>query len=181
MRRKVQLRALRPDLVISDLRGNVDTRLAKLDRGDYDIIVLAQAGLVRLGLQQRITEVLAPEVMTPAAGQGALVLEYRKGDFRTRDYLVFLADSRTTLEVQAEREFLQTLGGGCQVPIGVRAELQEDGKLFLNGMLSDLAGEHLLRAQIRDYPNARPGKVLAERLLAEGGKELVEEILKDSG
>jgi len=176
LRRKVQLRALRPELEYLDLRGNVDTRLAKLDRGDYEAIILSEAGLIRLGLSQHITEVFSPDVLTPAAGQGALAIEYRQDDSTARESLIFLADRKTTAEVEAERDFLHTLGGGCQVPVGAQAEFQDNGKLSLTGMISDLSGRRLLRDQIEDYPEKRPGRELAEKMLAAGGKRILEEI-----
>ena len=176
LRRKVQLAALRPDLVFIDLRGNVDTRLARLERGDYDAIVLAQAGLVRLGLDGRITELFDSARMVPAAGQGALAIEYRQADGLTLEAISFLTHSQTKMEVTAEREFLHELEGGCQVPIGARAELQPDGRLRLTGLISDLEGKRLLKDSITDYPTARPGKILAEKLLAAGGREILAEI-----
>jgi len=176
LRRKVQLGALRPELDYPDLRGNVDTRLAKLDRGDYEAIVLSQAGLVRLGLAERITETFSHEELTPAAGQGALGIEYREDDSATRELLAFLADPGTTAEVQAERDFLHALGGGCQVPLGARAVFRENGKISVTGMISDLGGQRLMRDQIEDYPETRPGRELAEKMLAEGGREILQEI-----
>ncbi|MBN2290040.1 MAG: hydroxymethylbilane synthase [Candidatus Glassbacteria bacterium] len=176
LRRRVQLRALRPDLEYADLRGNVDTRLKKLDAGVYDAVVLAEAGLVRLGLAGRIAEVFPPGQVAPAAGQGALALEYREDDTRTAGLLAFLADSKTTLEVRAERRFLGTLGGGCQVPIGVRAELLPGGDLHVQGMIADLDGERLLRETITGPPCSEPGRALAERMLDSGGRELLQEI-----
>jgi len=177
LRRKVQLRDLRPDLHFLDLRGNVDTRLKKLDRGEYEAIVLAQAGLVRLGLEGRITELFTPRQMVPAAGQGALALEYREGDSRTAELLRFLQDPDTALEVEAERDFLHELGGGCQVPIGVRAVLKEDGRLELEAMISDLHGTRLMRDSLTNHPDKKPGKILAGRMLEAGGRAILEEIL----
>ena len=178
LRRKVQLRALRPDLEYTDLRGNVDTRLNKLDSGAYDAIVLAEAGLVRLELADRISELFSPETVTPAAGQGALGLEYRTGDSTTEELVSFLADKKTTLEVQEERRFLRTLGGGCQVPIGAWAESLPGGNLRVQGMIADLEGNRLIRETLIGPPEAEPGRILAERMLAAGGSELLEEILE---
>ena len=177
LRRKVQLRALRPDLEYTDLRGNVDTRLNKLDSGAYDAIVLAEAGLVRLELADRISELFSPETVTPAAGQGALGLEYRIGDSTTEELVSFLADKKTTLEVQEERRFLRTLGGGCQVPIGAWAESLPEGNLRVQGMIADLEGSRLIRETLIGPPEAEPGRMLAERMLVAGGSELLEEIL----
>lgn len=180
LRRKAQLGALRPELEYLDLRGNVDTRLAKLDRGDYEAIILSEAGLVRLGLTERSIEVFSPEVLTPAAGQGALAIEYRRDDSTAKELLSFLADRKTTSEVEAERAFLHTLGGGCQVPVGARAEFRRNGKLSVIGMISDLSGGRLLRDQIEDYPETRPGRELAEKMLAAGGRSILEEIYGSS-
>ena len=178
LRRRVQLQTLRPDLEYADLRGNVDTRLGKLDAGRYDAIVLAEAGLVRLGLENRIGEVFSPEEITPAAGQGALALEYRQNDSGTAELVSFLADPGTTLEVQDERLFLSTLGGGCQVPIGVRAELRPEGDLQVQGMIADLEGRRLMRDRLLGHPETEPGRRLAERMLDAGGRELLKEILQ---
>ncbi|MFC1614285.1 hydroxymethylbilane synthase [Gemmatimonadota bacterium] len=178
LRRRVQLRSLRPDLEYAELRGNVDTRLRKLDAGDYDAIVLAQAGLVRLGLEKRITEVFRAEMVIPAAGQGALALEYREDDSNTSEMVAFLGDNKTSIEVRAERRFLGALGGGCQVPIGVRADLLPDGNLQIQGMIADLEGQRLIRDNLRGSPGDDPGKILAERMLDSGGRELLEEIME---
>jgi hydroxymethylbilane synthase len=178
LRRRVQLRSLRPDLEYAELRGNVDTRLRKLDAGEYDAIVLAQAGLVRLGLEKRITEVFHVEMVIPAAGQGALALEYREDDSNTSEMLAFLRDNKTSIEVRAERRFLGALGGGCQVPIGVRADLLPDGNLQIQGMIADLEGQRLIRDNLNGSPGDDPGKILAERMLDSGGRELLEEIME---
>jgi len=177
LRRRVQLKALRPDLEYADLRGNVDTRLRKLDSGAYEAIVLAQAGLLRLGLEGRISQVFSPDEVVPAAGQGALALEYREDDSGTAGLVSFLADRATTLEVDQERLFLWTLGGGCQVPIGVKAELLPAGEIQLQGMLADLEGERLMRDKLSGSPQAEPGRRLAERMLNAGGRELLKELL----
>ncbi len=150
--------ARRPDLAVLDIRGNVDTRLAKLERGEFEALVLARAGLERLGFGGWISEVLPPELMLPAPGQGALALEYRERDGRVRELIAFLADPRTMLETAAEREFLHELGGGCQVPIGALAEVQQDGALRLTGLISDLEGKKLLRDSLTARPGGAPGK-----------------------
>ena len=180
LRRRVQLCALRPDIEYLDLRGNVDTRLAKLDRRDYEAIVLSQAGLVRLGLAERITEIFSPQVLTPAAGQGALAIEYRREDTATAELIHFLADSGTTAEVQAERDFLAALGGGCQVPIGALAVSRENGTISVTGMISDLSGGRLLREEITGRPESRPGRALAMRMLAAGGKQILDDIYSEN-
>lgn len=176
LRRQVQLRALRPDLRIKDLRGNVDTRLRKLDDGEYDAIVLAHAGLVRLGLDNRITELLDPSKVVPAAGQGALALEYRGDDERTLELISFIDHPKTHHEVRAERQFLGRLGGGCQVPIGAHAEVREDGSLLLLGVISDVEGGNIMRSSIVGTPEGTAGVELAERMLAAGAQVIVDQI-----
>ena len=176
LRRKVQLGALRPDLRIKDLRGNVDTRLRKLDDGEYDAIVLAQAGLARLGLDGRITELLDPGKVVPAAGQGALALEYRADDQRTLELISFLDHPGTHHEVDAERQFLGRLGGGCQVPIGAHAEVRGDGSLLLLGMVSDEDGRNIMRSSIIGMPGGTAGTDLAVRMLAAGAQAIVDQI-----
>lgn len=181
LRRRVQLEHLRPDLEFADLRGNVDTRLARLDRGDYGAIVLARAGLTRLGLETRITQVLGTEIMIPAAGQGALAIQWREGDSRIAGWLEFLSDPGTTAEVTAEREFLHEMGGGCQAPIGAKASLGEDGLITVEGFLADLSGQRFMRDSIKDCPQNNPGRNLARRMLSSGGKAIVDDILAAGG
>jgi hydroxymethylbilane synthase len=176
LRRKVQLASMRPDLNFRDLRGNVDTRIRKLEDGEYDAIVLAQAGLVRLGLGGKITEVFNPMRVIPAAGQGALALEYRENDPHTLELISFLDHEKTHQEVVAERQFLHRLGGGCQVPIGAYAEVREDGSLLLVGLISDLEGTNIMRSSIQGVPGDTSGSDLAARLLTGGGQKIVDEI-----
>src|SRR4051812_1250303 len=121
LRRQAQLKAIRPDLEVFPLRGNVDTRLRKMEEGQYDAVILASAGLNRLGLTRWVREVIPAEVMCPAAGQGALGIEIRRGDHETLSHLQFLNDPATRTAVLAERALLNELGGGCQVPIGAHA------------------------------------------------------------
>ena len=180
LRRKVQLAALRPDLSFKDLRGNVDTRIRKLEDGEYDAIVLAQAGLMRLGLEGKISELIDPESVVPAAGQGALALEYRQNDEDTLGKISFLDHEKTHHEVEAERQFLGRLGGGCQVPIGARAELRPDGSLLLTGMVSDLEGDTLLKDSIVGTPGSSIGGQLADRMLDAGARGIVDEIYGDN-
>ena len=124
LRRQAQLKAIRPDLDIHPLRGNVDTRLRKLEQGDYDAIILASAGLKRLGKTELIKQIIPAEIMCPAAGQGALGIEIRKGDTKTRELVVFLNDPNALAATTCERALLNSLGGGCQVPIGAFAEVR---------------------------------------------------------
>ena len=135
LRRQAQLKALRPDLEIHPLRGNVDTRLRKLEAGDYEAIILAAAGVNRLGLTALVKQVIPAEIMCPAAGQGALGIEIRKGDEAIRQHLCFLDDSAARQTTTAERALLNKLGGGCQVPIGAFAELRAK-EIHLEGVVA---------------------------------------------
>ena len=179
LRRQAQLRYARQDLRISDIRGNVDTRLRKLDEGQFDAIVLAEAGLRRLGLADRITEVLDFEVMLPAVGQGALALECRADDSTTRAAIAPLNDRLTHLAVLAERGLLAHLRGGCMAPIGAWAQFVHD-RLQLSAYV--LRGDGTLRLQARDIsrstdPQAAEllGRRVAESLLHQGAAELIAE------
>ena len=174
LRRQCQLRAMRPDLDIRPLRGNVNTRLGKLDAGDYDAVVLACAGLKRLGLDDRIRQKLGPEVILPAIGQGAIGIECRLDDAETRDLVAPLADERTTLRVTAERAMNARLMGGCQVPIGGHAVI-EHGVILLQGLVGSPDGSRIVRGDISGRPEDAEelGRVLAEDLLARGAGELL--------
>jgi hydroxymethylbilane synthase len=172
-RRACQLRALRPDLLIADLRGNVDTRLRKLHEGQYDAIVLAAAGLDRLALADRVTEYLHTEIMLPAGGQGALALEVRAADEATAALLAPLDDQATRAAVLAERAFLAQIGGGCHTPIGAYAHLDVD-TLSLAGMIGARDGR-VVRGELSG-PAGDPatlGVRLAEEILDGGGRELM--------
>ncbi len=174
LRRQCQLRAMRPDLDIRPLRGNVNTRLGKLDAGDYDAVVLACAGLKRLGLDDRIRQELGPEVILPAIGQGAIGIECRLDDAETRELVAPLADERTTLRVTAERAMNARLMGGCQVPIGGHAVI-EHGVILLQGLVGSPDGSRIVRGDISGRPEDAEelGRVLAEDLLARGAGELL--------
>jgi len=151
LRRCSQLQHYRPDLRIVDLRGNVGTRLSKLDAGEYDAIILASAGLLRLGLGDRIRERLDPTLSLPAVGQGALGLECRIGDTRVSDLIAPLADAKTNSCVRAERAFNHRLMGGCQVPIAGFATLKQ-GEMTLQGRVGSIDGQELLKDEITDCP-----------------------------
>ncbi len=144
LRRQAQLKAIRPDLDIHPLRGNVDTRLRKLEQGEYAAIILASAGLKRLGKTELVKQIIPAEMMCPAAGQGALGIEIREGDSVTREELAFLDNAAARAATTCERALLNRLGGGCQVPIGAFAELR-DGKLHLEAIVADPDGSKLLR------------------------------------
>ncbi len=177
LRRKSQLACLRPDLVIDDLRGNVDTRLRKLDEGQYDAIILASAGLNRLGKSDRITSLLEPVQMLPAIGQGALGLELRVDDAELLEGLSFLNHLDTATAVTAERAFLLRLEGGCQVPIGAFATTNGD-TVILTGLIASVDGKKILKEQVTGpVPEAHEmGIGLAEKLLNLGGREILEEV-----
>jgi hydroxymethylbilane synthase len=151
LRRKVLLRAARPDLQIMELRGNLDTRLRRLEEGAYDAIVVACAGMERLGWADRITERLSPEVSIPAPGQGALALETRAGDSRLAELLVPLHDADTWDTVRAERAFQEALGAGCTIPAGAYASLN-GANLHLVAFLADEDGGNLRRTERRGPP-----------------------------
>ncbi len=177
LRRRAQLMHLRPDLEIIPLRGNVDTRLRKLVAENLDGLILATAGLRRLGRAEEITAIISDAQMLPAIGQGALGLEYREDDTETQNLLAFLDHPETKVAVAAERAFLARLEGGCQVPIAARGILQ-DGELILEGLIGDLTGERLYREQITGRPEKAVdlGRQLAETLLERGGAQILSEI-----
>lgn len=175
LRRACQLRALRPDLAVVDVRGNVDTRLRKLDSGEYDALVLAAAGLRRLGLEQRISAWLDPAHMLPAVAQGALAIEARADDQVVLDLLAALDHPPTRAAVLAERAFLRRLEGGCQVPIAGHALLQADGAVLLRGLVGAIDGSRIVageRGGTVDAPE-QLGDALAEELLMRGAAALL--------
>jgi len=175
LRRQAQLKALRPDLKIFPLRGNVDTRLRKLEDGEYDAIILASAGLNRLGRTEWVRAILPPEVMCPAAGQGALGIEVRAGDGRVSEHLAFLNDPDTRVATICERALLNQLGGGCQVPIGAYAE-GTSGRLRLTGVVARPDGSLVLR-EIQDGADpVRLGESVGKTLLQRGGEEILREV-----
>ena len=177
LRRRVQLLNLRPDLEVVPLRGNVDTRLRKLAEEGLDAIILAAAGLARLGLSHVSRDFLSPKEMLPAISQGALGLEVRAADTRTREFIAFLDDPVTHAAVTAERGFLARLEGGCVVPVAGLARV-EDGTLSFEALIGDLDGRQIIRGQITGAPAAADslGRTLAERLLDQGGREILAQI-----
>jgi len=177
LRRQAQMLAVRPDLVVEALRGNVDTRLRRLDAGELDAIVLACAGLIRLGLESRITARLDPAVSLPAVGQGVIGIECRADDSRTRAALHALNDAATRTAVDAERAFARRLAGSCQSPIAAHATVERD-QLRLDGLVAEPDGSRLLRDSITGS-SAIPrilGEQLAERVLAAGAGELLQRL-----
>jgi len=175
LRRQAQLKAVRPDLDIHPLRGNVDTRLRKLEAGEYDAIILAAAGLNRLGKTQLVKQVIPAEIMCPAAGQGALGIEIRAGDSVTRQHLAFLDDPASRIATTCERALLNKLGGGCQVPIGAFAEVR-NGQLHLEAIVADPDGSKVLRESRDGGDPVELGESVGETLLRRGGDAILEEV-----
>ncbi len=177
LRRQCQLRKQRPDLQVLDLRGNVNTRLKKLDDDQYDAIILAAAGLIRLGFQERIREFLSPQISLPAIGQGAVGIECRIDDERIHTLLAPLSDEATHIRVTAERAMNTRLEGGCQVPIAGYAELKGD-ELWLRGLVGRPDGSQIIQGEIRGKAVEAEalGTTLAEDLLARGAREILDEL-----
>ncbi|MGI6296447.1 MAG: hydroxymethylbilane synthase [Armatimonadota bacterium] len=181
LRRRAQILAARPDIIVKDLRGNLDTRLKKLDNGDYDAIILACAGLSRLGLDSRITQVLDYKICLPAVGQGALAVQCRVGD-PAYEVIDKLDSSETRCCVTAERTLLTQLGGGCQVPIAALANIVDE-ELVLDALVAELHGKQIVRMQERGSASnpEQLGEKLGKRLLASPAKELLEAARTDPG
>jgi len=175
LRRQAQLKHLRPDVRIKDLRGNVDTRLRKLDEGGYDAIILASAGLLRLGFDGRINAAITHDEMLPAVGQGALGIETRAGDARTAALVSLLEHAPTRAACTADRTLLHALGGGCQVPIAAHAMVSGD-VLRLEALVAALSGERVIREVIEGESAhaGRAGETLASRLRERGADALLE-------
>ncbi|GBG55460.1 porphobilinogen deaminase [Sporomusaceae bacterium FL31] len=174
LRRKAQLLNYRPDLVISDLRGNLDTRLQKLETEQLDAIILAVAGLKRLGWQDRITQVLPPSLCLPAVGQGALAIETRSDDAEVIAMLAFLNHDSTRAAVTAERSFLREVEGGCQVPVGVFGQANNNS-LLLEAVILSVDGVQVIRDTVSGtWAEAEDlGRALAQKMLAAGGREIM--------
>ena len=177
LRRESQLRAYRPDLKVNFLRGNVNTRLAKLDEGQYDAIILAAAGLIRLGFEDRIRSRITPEQSLPAGGQGAVGIELRADDEQTRELIQVLHHAKTAAEVSAERSLNETLNGGCQVPIAAFC-LTEGDSLWLRGLVGSVDGTTLLRAEGRAAVQdaVALGRQVAHSLIEQGAAAILEEV-----
>jgi hydroxymethylbilane synthase len=200
LRRQAQLNAIRSDLDIHPLRGNVDTRLRKLEQGEYDAVILASAGLKRLGKTELIKQILPAEIMCPAAGQGALAIEIREGDAETRNLLSFLDNPNARAATTCERALLNRLGGGCQVPIGAFAEVRVtgnseghdfsradqtpqgnaalaiEGRIHLESIVADPDGSKLLRDSRNGHDPEKLGNEAAASLLARGGAAILEAV-----
>ncbi|GAA58803.1 hydroxymethylbilane synthase [Pseudoalteromonas sp. BSi20652] len=181
LRRQCQIKALRPDLDIRDLRGNVNTRLGKLDDGQYDAIILAAAGLIRLEMESRIADYIEPEVSLPANGQGAVGIECRIDDEVTKALLAPLEHTQTRIRVNAERSMNRHLEGGCQVPIGAYA-LVDGERVHLRGLVGAVDGSEILRDEVTGHVNdaEKLGIELAKKLLAQGADKILAEVYRDA-
>lgn len=177
LRRRAQLLYKRPDLAITDLRGNLDTRLKKLENKEFDAILLAVAGLKRLGWEQHITQVLPQDICLPAVGQGALAIEARSNDAEVLSILEFLNDQQTRWAVEAERSFLRVVEGGCQVPVGVYGVIKSD-RLDLEAVILSVDGVRRVHDTISGSPEQAKvlGESLAKKMLAAGGREILDEL-----
>jgi hydroxymethylbilane synthase len=182
LRRQAQLLHIRPDLDIRELRGNVDTRLRKVGDGEYDAIVLAKAGLDRLGWSQRIAETFAPDVFMPAVGQGAVAVEARLGDNEAADLLAKLDDAETRSAIIAERALLKALQGGCQVPIGAWARL-ERGEMVLEACVTSVDGLQRVKQRLAGAPDqgAQLGERMARLLIETGAQAILAEVGRQRG
>jgi len=179
VRRRAQLAARRPDLTFAELRGNIATRLARAD--DFDAVVVAAAALVRLGLDDRADEYLEPSVMLPQVGQGALAVECRVDDDETRARLVAIDDAHAHLAVAAERAYLAELGGGCELPCGALARVDDDGTVAVEALLAAPDGHVVLRATARDADPVAAGRAVAAELMDRGGRSLLDRSLERGG
>jgi hydroxymethylbilane synthase len=182
LRRQAQLLHLRPDLDIRDLRGNVDTRLRKVESGEYEAIVLSKAGLDRLGLSQRISEILSPEICMPAVGQGAIAVECRLKDAEAGDILAHLDDAETRTAIIAERALLSALQGGCQVPLGAWARI-ERGELVLEACVCSADGVQYVKQRATALLDqaAQLGEHMAQLLAEAGAQSILEEVSRQRG
>lgn len=173
-RRAAQLLSVRPDFEILDIRGNVDTRLKKAEQAPYDAIVLAMAGLIRLGKQDLVTQVFAPELMLPAAGQGVLALEIRADDEYIQKHLASIDHAESRAAINSERTFMATIGAGCHVPVGAYAQVEE-GHIWLRALVASLDGKTIIRGERRGTINhsTKLGQDLAEEFLSKGASKLL--------
>jgi len=180
LRRQCQIKAIRPDLDIRDLRGNVNTRLRKLDEGNYDAIILAAAGMIRLKMPERIRQFIEPEVMLPANGQGAVGIECRSNDETIKALLAPLEDKTTRIRVLAERAMNKALEGGCQVPIGAYAIINEE-EIYLRGLVGAVDGSEIIQSEVRGKldQGENLGYNLAQTLLSQGADVILKQVYAD--
>ncbi len=177
LRRMAQIKKAWPDKECISLRGNLDTRIRKLEEGEFDAIILAVSGLRRLGLEDKITQIIPEDIMLPAVGQGSLGIEFRSADQPMKEILAAIHHEPTAVCVKAERAFLETLEGGCQVPIGAFAKLQDDS-LRLEGLVADEQGERIIKQEMMGPVDAPEelGKTLGRSILEAGGREILMEV-----
>jgi hydroxymethylbilane synthase len=182
LRRQAQLRRIRPDLDVRDLRGNVDTRLRKVESGEYEAVMLAKAGLDRLGLSNRITEIMSPETFLPAVGQGAVAVECRLKDTEASEMVSGLDDAETRTAIIAERALLSALHGGCQVPLGAWARI-ERGELVLEACVCSVDGVQFIKQRATAAPEqaAELGGHMAKLLMEAGAQNILEEVSRSRG
>ena len=182
LRRQAQLKHLRPDLDLRDLRGNVDTRLRKVESGEYEAVMVAKAGLDRLGLSQRISEVLSPDVCMPAVGQGAIAVECRLKDTEAADLLAPLDDAETRTAIVAERALLSALHGGCQVPMGAWARIERN-ELLLDACVCSVDASQYVKERATAPPDqaAQLGEHMARVLIEAGAQSILEEVSRQRG
>jgi hydroxymethylbilane synthase len=182
LRRQAQLRRIRPDLDIRDLRGNVDTRLRKVESGEYEAVMLAKAGLDRLGLSERITEIFSPETFLPAVGQGAIAVECRLRDTEAAEVVGGLDDAETRTAIIAERALLGALHGGCQVPLGAWARI-ERGELVMEACVCSVDGLQYVKQMAKAAPEqaAELGGHVANLLMEAGAQSILEEVSRQRG
>jgi hydroxymethylbilane synthase len=182
LRRQAQLRHIRPDLDVRDLRGNVDTRLRKVESGEYDAVMLAKAGLDRLGWSNRISEVLSPDVCMPAVGQGAIAAECRLADNEAAEVLGTLDDAETRTAIIAERALLSALQGGCQVPIGAWARTERE-EFVLEACVCSVDGSQYVKQRASASPDqaAALGEHVARLLVEAGAQSILEEVSRQRG
>lgn len=179
LRRAAQILGVRPDIEIKWIRGNIETRIRKMQEEDYDAIILAASGLKRTGLSEElVTEYLEPETVIPAVGQGALAIESREDDTEIREILSKINDAYTTKTVTAERTFLRLLDGGCQVPIGGHALLEGD-EIILTGLVGTPDGKTILKETVRGTEPEEVGKEVAEKLIQQGAKDIVDKVKQE--
>ncbi|MDN4592675.1 hydroxymethylbilane synthase [Polycladomyces subterraneus] len=172
LRRQAQILAYRPDVTVEPVRGNLETRLRKMEEGQFDAILLAVAGLSRMGWQDRVTQALSTDIMVPAVGQGALAVQCRADDTEVLEGLKKINDPKTERAVRAERAFLHVFEGGCHLPVGAYAEAT-DGSIHLIGMVAHPDGRKVLRGAVEGAEPEQVGRILAQQLLEQGAGELL--------
>jgi hydroxymethylbilane synthase len=177
LRRGIQLRHRIPGVQVISIRGNLDTRIRKIEKEDLDGVIVAAAGINRMGWTQKVSQYIPVEWMLPAIGQGALAIELRKEDQETKELLAFLDHEDTRIAVTAERAFLKVFGGGCQLPVAAHA-VRKGGEVFLSGLAGSLDGSIIISDHVAGpvLECEAAGKELAERILAKGGREILEEV-----